>query len=161
MARVKHGQDDWLSYHISTRTVDGEFHLADPREKERIVTALAHYRDQGRYKLFGFVVMDNHVHFIIQPVPDVLLGNIVRDIKKWTATHNHSKPPGCPLWERRYDDNRITSTEELWSVLKYIHANPARANIVVTPEDYAWSSVHNYLQNGKAIIEIDSDWWQY
>ncbi len=47
MARVKHGQDDWLSYHISTRTVDGEFHLADQREKERIVTALAHYRNQG------------------------------------------------------------------------------------------------------------------
>ncbi|MCK4276273.1 MAG: transposase [Phycisphaerae bacterium] len=161
MARVKHGQDDWLSYNITTCTLDGKFHLAAPREKECVIFALDYYRKKALYRLFGFVVMDNHIHFVIQPAPGILLGNIIRDLKRWTSHHNCSKPPGCPLWERRYDDNRITSTAELWSVLKYIHANPTRANIAARPEDYAWSSVHNYLDSPKAIIEIDADWWQY
>ena len=120
MARVKHWQDDWLSYHITTRTVDGEFLLASPAEKGRIVAALAHYRVRGHYKLFGFVVMSNHIHFIIQPAPYMSLSNIVRDVKTWTSSRNTTKAPGCPLWERRFDDNCIKSTEELWSVVKVL-----------------------------------------
>jgi putative transposase len=161
MARVKHGQDDWLSYHITTRTLDGEFFLAEPAEKQRIISTLAHYRAQGRYRLFGFVVMSNHVHFVIQPSPDESFSEIARDFKTWTSGHNAAKPPNCPLWERRFDDNRIKSTEELWSVLKYIHNNPVRAGIVSKAEGYEWSSFHSYAQDRKAVIEIDSDWWQY
>ena len=161
MARVKHGQDDWLTYHITTRTLDGEFFLASSVEKQRILTTLAHYRGQGRYRLFGFVVMSNHVHFVIQPATDESFSDIVRDIKTWTSTRNMAKPPGCPLWERRYDDNRIKSADELRSVLTYIHNNPVRAGIVAQPKDYRWSSFHNYAGSGRDVIEIDSDWRQY
>ncbi|MHC4563279.1 MAG: REP-associated tyrosine transposase [Planctomycetota bacterium] len=161
MARVKHGQDDWLSYHLTTRTLDGELLLASPTEKHKIVAALAHYRAKGHYRLFGFVVMSNHLHFVVQPTPGTSLSTIARDIKTWTSIRNATKPPNCPLWERRFDDNRIKSTEELWNVLKYIHNNPVRAGIVSRPDDYEWSSFHNYLGNGQAAIEIDSDWWQY
>ena len=161
MARVRHGQDDWLSYHLTTRTVDGEFLLAPPAEKRKIIAALAHYRAKGHYRLFGFVVMDNHVHVVVQPTPGSSLSGIARNIKTWTSTRNAVKPPGCPLWERRFDDNRIKSAEELRSVLKYIHNNPVRPGIVARPDDYAWSSFHNYLGNDKAAVEIDSDWWQY
>ena len=161
MARVKHGQDDWLAYHITTRTLDGEFYLASATEKERIVATLSHYHAAGRYQLFGFVVMSNHIHFVIQPAFNESLDDIVRDIKTWTSSQNVAKPPGCPLWERRFDDNRVTSTDELRSVLTYIHNNPVRAGIVPRPDDYEWSSFHNYAANGRAVIEIDTDWWRY
>ena len=69
-----------------------------------------------------------------------------------------AKPPGDTLWERRYDDNRIPRTRELAAVMDYIHANPVRAGIVNRPELYPWSSVHNYLQDGKSIIGVDTDW---
>ena len=158
MARIRHGQDDWLAYHITARTLDGDFFFASPAEKQRIVTTLSHYRCKGLYRLFGFVVMSNHVHFVIQPLPDESLNDIVRDVKTWTSTRNTAKPPGCPLWERRFDDNRITSVEELRSVVTYIHNNPVRAGIVSRPEEYEWSSFHNYAGNGREIIEIDTDW---
>ena len=160
MARVKHGQDDWLAYHITTRTLDGEYFLTQPAEKRRIITTLAHYRSEGRYRLFGFVVMSTHVHFLIQPAPDESLDGIVRDIETWTSSRNTAKAPGCPLWERRFDDNRITSSNELQNVLTYIHNNPVRAGIVPRPDDYEWSSFHNYAGNGRTLIDIDTDWWQ-
>ena len=61
--------------------------------------------------------------------------------------------------ERRYDDNAVRSDEELRGVLKYIHLNPVVAGITSVPEDYAWSSVHNYIKDGKALIDIDDEWW--
>ncbi len=144
MARVKHGQDDWLSYHITTRTIDKQFYLASDVEKHRIVQALDFYRRKAFYRLFGFVVMSNHVHFIIQPLPGVSLSKTVRNIKAWTSQNNQTKPTHQPLWERRYDDNRIRSSKELWSVLDYIHANPVRAGMASAPGAYQWSSIGNY-----------------
>ena len=89
------------------------------------------------------------------------MSEIVRDFKSWTSRTNAQKPAGKPLWERRYDDNFVTSAEELQRVLEYIHDNPVRAGVVGSCEEYAWSSAHSYLRDGREIIEIDADWWQY
>ncbi|HUT56832.1 MAG TPA: hypothetical protein VNA25_03030 [Phycisphaerae bacterium] len=42
-----------------------------------------------------------------------------------------------------------------------MHANPIRAGIAKSPEDYPWSSVHNYLHDGRELIDLDGDWWQW
>ena len=161
MARVLHGQGDWLTYHITTRTLGQAFYFARPADKLTVVSALAFYRERGDYQLFAFVVMDNHVHFVIQPAPGKPLGDILRDFKRWCSRRNTSKPAGQSLWERRYDDNRIASARELRSVITYIHHNPVRAGIVSRPQDYRWSSIHNYGYETRPLIEIDDDWWAY
>jgi putative transposase len=112
-------------------------------------------------KLLGFVVMDNHVHLVLGLTDRCSLGELMRDFKTWTSNRNSSKPDGSPLWERRYDDNRIQTSRELSQVLKYIHGNPVRAELVDSAEQYPWSSVHNYLRNGRQLIELDEDYWEY
>jgi REP element-mobilizing transposase RayT len=159
MARAKHYDDESLVYHFTTRTLDQQFHLADPREKRRVVSALDFYRRRGDFKLYGFVVMDNHMHAVIQPASGRILAEIARDFKTWTSRVNVSKPEGETLWERRYDDNTIEGLDELRAILDYIHNNPVRAGVVSVAEEYPWSSVHNYLRDGKQLIEVDMDWW--
>jgi len=161
MARAKHGQDKWRAYHITTRTAGREYYLARPSEKRIVTNALAFYRERNDYKLFGFVIMDNHIHVVIQPSVGVSLSSIVRNLKAWTSRRNKTKPKSCALWERRYDDNRIDTQAELRSVLNYIHANPTRAKMVSEAEEFMWSSVHNYLKNGRELMEIDTDWWAF
>ena len=156
MARVKHGQDDWMSYHVTTRTLNRQFYLEQPPDKRLILAAMDFYRRRGDFKLYGFVIMSNHIHVIIHPAPGVLLARIVNGIKTWTSRRNSAKPSGS-LWERRYDDNRIKSDKELRSIVQYIHNNPVRAGIVSDPQAYPWSSVHSYLRDGRELIEIDVD----
>jgi len=160
MARVRHGQDDWLSYHITTRILEGQFFLMRPSDKRVILAGLEFYRKRGDCELYGFVIMNNHIHVIIQPAQGITLARIVNGLKTWTSRRNSAKC-GSGLWERRYDDNRINSQKELRSVLQYIHNNPVRAGIVTEPQAYPWSSIHNYLQDGRELIEIDTDWWSY
>ena len=160
MARVHHGQAEWMCYHVTTRTADRRFYLAQPEEKRKILSALAFYRRKGRYKVFGFVVMNNHVHVLLQPACGQRLSDILRDFKAWTSRQNASNPRGAPLWERRYDDNEIHSRGELRRVLAYIHNDPVHVGLAPTAEAYRWSSVHNYLDNGLQVIETDADWWQ-
>jgi len=160
MARVKHGHGDWMSYHVTTRTVDGRFDLARASDKWLVLSALRFYRERGDCNVYGFVIMDNHVHLIIHPREGIALSRIVGCLKTWSSRGNSAKR-GNHLWERRYDDNCIRSTEELNSVLEYIHNNPVRAGIVADPREYPWSSVHSYLRDGRELIGIDSDWWSW
>ena len=159
MARTKHHEEEGAIYHLTTRTLEQRFHLASPTEKRRTILELARWRTKGHWKLYGFVVMDNHVHAVVQPLSDHRLGDITRKLKTWTSRRNTLKPPGEPLWEEGYDDNVIQSFEELRNVLEYMHNNPVRAGMVTRAPDYRWSSVHNYLADGREIVQIDMDWW--
>lgn len=159
MARVRHAQDDWRPYHLTTRTIDQGMYLADSADKQAVLDALAFYRARGLFRLYGFVIMDNHIHVVIHPGEGVPYADVMDGFKTWTSRHNSAKPR-AQLWERRYDDNAILSHHELRQVLRYVHDNPVRAGIVTSAEGYPWSSVHNYLGNGKGLIQVDTDWWQ-
>jgi REP element-mobilizing transposase RayT len=160
MPRIRHSQDECAVFHVTTRTLAQEFHLRPAGEKHQIIKTLDFYRRRGRFRLLGFVVMDNHVHMLIAPSVGRRLSDIIRDWKVWTSRRNRSKPAGEPLWERRFDDNRIDTSRELREVLEYIHDNPVRAGVVGRAEEYPWSSVHNYLSDARAAIEVDTDWWE-
>jgi len=158
MARVKHYDDSCAVYHVTARTRGGAFHLASVRDKQVLLQAMDFYRRRADCRLFGFVIMDNHTHLVIRPRPGLALSEFADRFKTWTSRHNSAKRAGTTLWERRYDDNAVRDEPELRDVIAYIHNNPVRAGLVQRAEDYTWSSIHNYLEDGHALIEIDTDW---
>jgi putative transposase len=102
--------------------------------------------------------MDNHLHIVIQPKTGLGLARVADNLKTWISRRNSAKPAGSRLWERRYDDNAIQSQREMHQVLDYLHNNPVRAHLVERASEYPWSSIHNYLGGGKALIEVDTGW---
>ena len=128
--------------------------------------------------LYGYVIMSNHIHLIIQS-SDGKLSDLIRDFKKFTAktilykiqtepesrrkwilerfklaTESHSRNKNYQFWQYGNHAEEIYSEHFLWSKLDYIHMNPVRAGIVLKMEDYIYSSASNYV-NGKSIIEIE------
>jgi len=158
MARAKHYSEANTIHHVTTRTLGRKPYLARPADKHLVLNALDFYRRRGDFALYGFIVMDNHLHLVIQPKNGLGLARITDNLKTWTSRRNSAKPQASRLWERRYDDNAIRSEEEMLAVLDYIHGNPVRAGMVKAPEDCLWSSIHNYLGDGKALIEVDTCW---
>jgi len=44
--------------------------------------------------------------------------------------------------------------------INYIHANPSKANLCATTEDYRWSSFHDiYRDNDDPLLKVDKSWW--
>jgi len=160
MPRVRHFDEKAVAFHVTTRTANGAFYMASVAEKQALLLALDFYRRRGDCALYGYVIMANHVHIVVRPGPNSGLPRFVDGFKTWTSRHNTAKPAGTSLWERRYDDNAISTLAELRDVLQYIHNNPVRAKIVATAQEYAWSSIHNYLADGQSMIEIDTAWTQ-
>src|SRR4051795_7601619 len=60
------------------------------------------------------------------------------------------------LFEKRYYPVLVDADEYLLELLRYIHLNPVRARMVASPDDYQWSSHHDYVgQRNEAWVTTD------
>ena len=126
--------------------------------------------------LYGYVVMTNHIHLIIQSEKGEL-SDLIRDFKKFTAkqilyilqhspesrkewilqrfhqaTFSHSRNENFQVWKSGNHAEEIYSENFLWSKLNYIHLNPVRSGIVSRASEYLYSSASNYIY-GNGILE--------
>lgn len=83
--------------------------------------------------LYGFVIMPNHCHFLIQ-VPEE--GSISTIMNRFKMGVSHSLGIGS-IWQSRFHIRLIRNP---WKALQYIHRNPVKAKLVEKAEDYPWSS---------------------
>jgi putative transposase len=96
-------------------------------------------------RLHAYCFMTNHIHALIQ-VSDIPLGRLMLHIAgRYARTIQAPLHTTGHLFEKRYHPVVVDADEYLLEVLRYIHLNPVRANMVTTPDDYPWSSHHAYL----------------
>ena len=128
--------------------------------------------------LYGYVIMSNHIHLILQS-NNGELSNLLRDFKKFTAktilekiqnepesrrewmlerfqkaTESHSRNTNYQFWQYGNHAEEIFTENFLWTKLDYIHMNPVRSCIVAKAEDYIYSSASNYIL-GKGIVTVE------
>ena len=117
----------------------------------------------GKYKanLLAYVLMSNHIHFVIFFEEAHQLIGYMRDFKKYTSlklreyiqaqqvdqlTHINfeHRSQHFKVWEDRYDDVCLYSRDVCETKINYIHSNPVRAGLVNDPTDYPFSSAAFY-----------------
>jgi putative transposase len=96
------------------------------------IDTLQHYRAQGSYKLFAFVVMPDHIHLLLQTDN---LSKSMKDIKGGFTRHFKTK-----IWQRGFTDHLILNREQFDSRRDYIHQNPVDEHLSETPGSYPYSS---------------------
>jgi len=97
---------------------------------------LQHYRSEGLYKLYAFVVMPDHVHLLLTTED---LPKSMRHIKAGFSRRMARK---LPVWQRGYADHPVRNRQEFETRKAYIHQNPVRARLADRAEDYPYSSAH-------------------
>lgn len=119
--------------------------------------------------LYGYVIMSNHIHMILQS-NDRKLSDLLRDFKKFSAktildkiqnepenrrewmlerfklaTESHVRNKNYQFWQYGNHAEEIFTEHFLWTKLDYINMNPVRAGIVSKIEDYIYSSARKYI----------------
>ena len=121
-------------------------------------------------KLYGWVIMTNHMHLIIGS-NEHKLSHIIRDFKKFTASQIvkaiiandkesrkswllwlFKKENAIWFWEEGYHGEVIVTQHFFESKLHYLHQNPVRAGIVAKAEEYLYSSACDYYGNRKGLL---------
>lgn len=119
----------------------GECHLRRPEIADMVADALRHFHDQ-QYLLDEWVVMPNHVHVMLWPMPNFTLSEILKSRKRHTARQANLilGRTGETFWQRESYDHWIRNDEEKARIRRYIRLNPVNARLCKAPEDWKWSS---------------------
>lgn len=96
------------------------------------------------HRLHAYCWMTNHVHLLLQ-AGAVPMSNFLGTLSSSYARFVNARDDRVGhLFERRYRATLIQQDQYLLEVVRYIHLNPVRANIVKSLDDYRWTSHHAY-----------------
>jgi len=143
--------------------------------KRIMVDSINTGRILGQYELFAFVIMPNHIHWIIRCIPPATPNAVVREYKKATANlllrqfeceGNEAAlaqlavaapaRQSYAVWDANYLAKNVYTPDFLRQKLTYIHNNPLQPHwrLAERAEDYLWSSAGFYLAGKRSLIPL-------
>ncbi|MCQ1531289.1 transposase [Lutispora saccharofermentans] len=106
------------------------------------------------YRIFGYILMDNHYHILIQTM-DKKLQEIMHQINnKYSKYFNAKYKRVGHVFQGRYKAILVQDERYLIWVLRYIHQNPVQAGICQTVSEYKWSSDIFYRRGIKGFVNV-------
>lgn len=167
-------------YYITTNVYSRLRIFISPSFIIPILDSLNFYRYQFKSKLFGYVIMPDHLHLLVYPTDGSIdVSDFMRDFKRFTSgrisrqaelegktdwvaqfqeSGEETKRAEKKVWQDSYWEQSIFTDKFMREKLNYIHMNPVRAGLVDEPGKYPYSSCRNYEFDDNTLIEIDKDW---
>jgi len=132
-------------YHVTLRGNHSQdiFFTDDDRGRleHYVATAL---RPVGA-RIHAYCWMTNHIHLLIQ-VADTPLGAFMQRVaSRYARAVQERVPTTGHLFQNRYHALLVDVDRYFVALLRYIHLNPVRAQLVDDPAEYRWSSHRAYL----------------
>lgn len=129
------------------RRAENIFH--DKDDYQIFMDLLKETSEMWNIKVSAYCLLPNHYHLLIQ-TPDANISRSMRHLNGiYTQRYNRKHLCDGQLFRGRYKSIIISENSYLLQVVRYIHRNPLRANIVKKLEDYSWSSHKGYLSVAK------------
>jgi putative transposase len=152
--------------------------------KDLIINTIKFYQKNKGLVVYGYCIMPNHVHMIVQAVSNFTISEILRDVKKFTARAivkklEDEKPAGylnilskfaeagTPLkritsykvWQDGNHAKLIYSNKFLMEKLSYLHNNPIEYGLCSVSWEYEYSSAANYMDKYSMLeVVLLSSW---
>ncbi len=158
---LKHNEDCPQFYTATIK--DWKMLLRPEKYKVIIIESLQYLVKAERVIIYGYVIMDNHIHIIWKPTKLYSLKHTQLSFMKFTAQRikrdletNHkevlkyflveAKDRTYQFWKRNPLCVDLYSDKIIEQKLKYIHENPVKANMSITEGGYKFSSASFYLE---------------
>lgn len=155
MARDARREYDGGIYHVIARGNNKEYIFKEEQDKGYFIKIVKEAIGVD-YQLFGYILMDNHYHFIIQR-HDKELHHVMHQINnKYSKYFNARYKRVGHVFQSRYKAILVQDERYLLSLIRYVHRNPVRAGMCKNVSDYKWSSNYFYERNRRSFINIDT-----
>ena len=134
-----------MLYHIMSRGNNREPVFRGKEDFEKYLEICGRYKDQYGFKLYHWVLMNNHVHLLIETKEHGSLSKIMQGLNlAYTIWFNRKSGKVGHLWQDRFKSAVIEKDNYLLACGRYIERNPLRAGIVKDVREYPWSSYRVY-----------------
>ena len=159
MPRIPRGQQGGYAYHVINRGNGRATVFHKPQDYEAFLSLLSEAKKRYRVKLFGFCLMPNHFHLVLEPTHQTALSQFMQ----WLLTshvrryHKHYGGSGH-VWQGRFKSFPVQHDEHLITVLGYILQNPVRAGLASTAGEWLWSSLRRRQLSDPCPVDKERQW---
>lgn len=137
-------------YHVMLRGNAKQVIFHEKREIKRFEEILSQGLEECSMRLYAYCWMKNHVHMALQ-VADIRLSKMMQSLsQRYTGWFNYRYDRVGHLFQGRYKAILVDKQGYLRELIRYIHLNPVRAELVASPAEYEDSSHNAYLLPGRA-----------
>ncbi len=121
-------------------------------------------------RLFGYVIMPEHVHLVLHPPDSLKLGSVIGELKSKSASKIISDrlislPENCTIrkngrerqafWQPRCYDHNCRTRDTVVEKINYCHNNPVTRGLAGEPGKWRWSSYNWYAGVSDVPLEMD------
>lgn len=152
--RKRRQLQEGASYHVVSRANRKEVIFKAPEIKELFMQTVRRAKKKYQFSIKNFCIMGNHYHFIIKPLNDENLSNIMRWILSVFAMQfNRYYDLTGHVWNERFKSKIIQSFSQYLATFVYIAKNPVRAKMVENVADYEYSGMSLIYRGQLDILE--------
>jgi len=167
-------------YFVTFATVGWVDVFTRPIYRDILIDSLKYCQLNKGLEIYTYCIMSNHIHMIIGRHGKYNLEEILRDFKKFTsvkilklitenseesrkewmlkifsdAGRSNSNNRNYQFWQQQNHPIELSDNKMMDQKLEYIHNNPVQAGIVLSPEEYLFSSAKNYAGRPEVLMEV-------
>ena len=168
--------DDHSPYFLTCTVINWVSIFTEPEIAQIVLDSFRFLKENGRLILYGYVIMENHLHFIAsakdlageiakfksftaRKIIDYLKEKKAVDILKQLESYKtpHKMDRQHQLWQEGSHPEMIQGEEMMRQKLEYIHYNPVKGGYVDDPIDWKYSSARNYAEKD-GLLEVCKMW---
>ena len=113
-----------------------------------LARVIAERRRKHGFLFTAWVSLPDHWHAILLPRHPLTISEVMESIKVGSTLRiNARRNESGLLWQPRFFDRALRTVKEYNEKVQYIHLNPVKAGLARRPEDWPWSSIHDYTES--------------
>jgi putative transposase len=167
--------DNSYAHFVTTRTYENRPYFKNEEFSNILLKEIRFYSEKYGFDVLGWVIMPDHVHMLLwwdkEGNPALIISKIMQGIKAGTAmrivellksrgleqvlqatqedvavSKSHKRNLKYHLWQPGFYDFNVHNENKLLEKLNYMHNNPVKAGLTLSPADYRWSSYREYFE---------------
>jgi REP element-mobilizing transposase RayT len=145
-------------HHVWARAVEGRPIFVDDSERWDLVRRLERLSAEACALFFAWVLMGNHVHYVVRTGVLPLAALVHRLHTGFAARFNLLHARQGHVFQSRFGSRVVASDADLMGVIRYVHRNPLDAGIVPdlgALEAYRWCG-HGALVGRRAPLAFEA-----
>lgn len=169
--RPIHEKDDL--YFVTGTIIEWTSIFSRKEYRNIVIESLKWLVQENRMKIFAFVIMSNHLHWISYPIPPATINGNLWSFASYTAHgimriakknndrdfinvfSKHAKRGKSHRIWKDFQAKNIVNSRFLFQKMEYIHNNPLGKYNLEARSDFLFSSARYYDKGKASIIPID------
>lgn len=141
-------------YHIYNRGINSTITFRESRNYFFFLRKIKEILLPNAAEIITYMLMPTHYHLLIQIKDETFSSAMGRLINSYTKAVNREWRRTGPLFEGRFKAKHVDTDEYVLELSRYIHLNPAAANLVAHPDEWCYSSYTTIIGNKDGILPV-------